>query len=189
MFNKYEEWINCNFGISLSDKMNGNTKPVSELIHLFSVMLLFGTFLVGIAESLSDHQVVIDGVKLLSYREGYSSTLATSGAAIIIGCIVGLLGLFLHIFLNKYSLKNYITNGFLIDAFLSILWGILYFIFDIVKGEERLKVVILATSIIAAIIAISYHFISIIAMRRNIGNNLILTIKKYKVHEFLIRLK
>lgn len=169
MVKKYEEWINCNLGISFSTKINDNTKPVSELILLFSVILLFGTFLVGIAQSLSEHQVVIDGAKLISYRAGYLQTLAISGSAIIIGCIVGLLGSFLHILLyNKYSSTNYITNGFLIDAFGSIFYGILSFIIFIVNEyQKQLIDVILLTSIIAVILVISYLFISEIVMRRH----------------------
>lgn len=167
MFNKYEEWIDCNLGISFSDKINDNQKTINELINVFSVMLLFGTFLVGIAQFLWEHQVVIDGVKLISYSEGYLLTLLRSGSVIIIGCIVGLLGSFLPIFLNKYSLKNYIINAFLIDAFLSILYGILSFVTSVVSGQEWLIAFISATSIIAAFFAILYHFISTIAMRRH----------------------
>lgn len=143
-------------------------------------MLLFGTFLVGIAQFLWEHQVVIDGVKLISYSEGYLLTLLRSGSVIIIGCIVGLLGSFLPIFLNKYSLKNYIINAFLIDAFLSILYGILSFVTSVVSGQEWLIAFISATSIYYCCFfsnIISFYFNNSNAKTLFINRDII---KKYK---------
>jgi uncharacterized BrkB/YihY/UPF0761 family membrane protein len=117
---------------SFSIKINERVKGVSDLILLFSVILLFGTFLVGIAQFLVEHQVVVEGVKLLSYKADYLQALIYGGSFIIGGCLVGLFGLLLHI-LPPYntSLKNYIINGSLIDAILFILVGTLYFIYMI----------------------------------------------------------
>ncbi len=154
-------------GTSFSIEINKRIKEVSELALFFSVLLLFGTFLVGIAQFLIENQVTIEGIKLLSYRADYLSTLIYSGSAIIGGCLVGLLGLLLYILLYKTGLRDYIINGFLIDAILSILFGTLYFIINMTSNQMWLLIIISATLIVATIGIL----LSFLKQRKNIEFN------------------
>ena len=157
--------IDKRIGTSFYVKYEEDTRKLSQLINIFSILLLVGTFLVGMAQNFTDHQVVIDGVKLLSYNAEYLHILGWGGSAIIGGCIVGLLGSFIHILFYKYNGIKYITNGFFFDAFAAILYGIFYFVIYMLKGQELFINIIVLTSIIAVISIITIMLFQL--LRRN----------------------
>lgn len=130
-------------GTNFSIETHERSEKVTGLLHYYSIILLFGTFLFGIAQSMLEPRPNevnwANSVSILwsSNNPNLFSALAWSSVALIAGCLAGILGLSLHILFYYNGYRNYITNGFFIDSSLSIMSGILYFAFIMLKINNR----------------------------------------------------
>ncbi|MCX9082195.1 MAG: hypothetical protein OIN83_08345 [Candidatus Methanoperedens sp.] len=134
-------------GTNFAKETNRRSGELTELIHFYSIILVFGS----IAKYIVDRPAIIYMSRMLSYDQRYFIQLEQSSSAIVAGCLVGTLGIIFYILLYKNGYRNYIINGFLINATGTITLGILSFIFIMLKisNQTWLTNVILKTIVLA----------------------------------------